>query len=162
MNHKIKKMLHSNISEVINLSRQGYKPINSEIIHHYIIDNNSLALCIYLDTIMIGYTICYLEDETRILIIDDIVINENNRNNGYGGILLNTIIKACNDQYLYKTIYMKVKEDNLIGQLFLQSHGFKCVDIMKRHYQTNENAYLMELQTTESYIIHDGLDLTTN
>lgn len=74
--------------------------------------------------------------------ITNIVVKKNCRNQKIGSLMLNNLIKLCENR-TQKSITLEVNSNNIPAQKLYQKFGFKNVGIRKKYYNNTEDAIIM-------------------
>ena len=86
---------------------------------------------ILIDNKVIGYiSATIICDECNLI---KIIIDKNYRKNGYGRVLLNSLIEKCKENKVNK-IFLEVRSDNGVAKKFYQALGFRLESIRSGYY----------------------------
>lgn len=115
---------------------------NFEIFKEELVNNNSNYLVLKYDDEIVAFGgIKIVLDEANLM---NIVTKKNNRNNGFGKILLNSLINLSKEKNCL-SITLEVNENNYNAIHLYESFNFKKVGARKNYYRNGDTAILMTL-----------------
>lgn len=103
-------------------------------------NKNSMYIVAKLNNQIVGIAGIWLSVDD--IHITNIVVKKNCRNQKIGSLMLNNLIKLCENQ-TQKSITLEVNSNNIPAQKLYQKFGFKNVGIRKKYYNNTEDAIIM-------------------
>ncbi len=99
-----------------------------------------------LDGQLIGFANFYNVENRNIAFIGNVVINPQQRRKGYGGLLLEYMIKLGFDELKLKEVHLSCYNQNTQALLFYQQRGFKPYALEKRQDFNNRPVIMLHLK----------------
>lgn len=103
-------------------------------------NKNSMYIVAKLNNQIVGFAGIWLSVDD--IHITNIVVKKNCRNQKIGSLMLNNLIKLCENR-TQKSITLEVNSNNIPAQKLYQKFGFKNVGIRKKYYNNTEDAIIM-------------------
>lgn len=103
-------------------------------------NKNSMYIVAKLNNQIVGIAGIWLSVDD--IHITNIVVKKNCRNQKIGSLMLNNLIKLCENR-TQKSITLEVNSNNIPAQKLYQKFGFKNVGIRKKYYNNTEDAIIM-------------------
>ena len=140
-NLKVSFIEENDVSDVLVINNLCFNPPWSlETLESEIKNKFSKYIVLKQDDKVIGYAgIWLIIDEAH---ITSIAIHPNFRNFGYGSLLLNEVLKLCNE-FVIPSITLEVRANNTAAKNLYKKFGFTEEGIRKNYYEDNEDAILM-------------------
>ncbi len=110
--------------------------------HLWDIINNTKDILLSFD--VIGYALFFKNDSEKLLELHKIVIDSNLRGHGLAFDFLNQIFNYYKKQN-YRKIFLEVSEQNLPAINLYKKLNFKIIQVRKKYYQNNTDAFVMTL-----------------
>jgi len=99
---------------------------------------------ILLSSDIIGYALFFKSDLEQLLELHKIVIDSRYRNRGLAFNFLNQILDHYKKQN-YRKIMLEVSKQNLPAIQLYKKLNFKIIQVRKKYYQNNQDAFIMTL-----------------
>jgi len=138
----IRKMISSDIEAIISLEMEAFnKTLGKDFLMNEL--NNPIAYYLVLE--LNGFVMGYIGSYFSFGLIDIInfVVDKSIRNNGYGSILIEELIKDGQKKGM-ESVILDVKENNFIAISFYKKIGFKQIGIRKKYYDGDIDAINFE------------------
>lgn len=143
---KISKMTIEDLKSIENILLEKYDDFWSINIFQKEIENSEF-ICVKENNEILGFAgVTFLLDGAE---ITNIVVRKDRRGKGIGYLLLEKIIKICEEKNI-GVIRLEVNEKNVPAISLYKKFNFSTVGIRKKYYKNSDNAILMDLNLKNS------------
>lgn len=145
---KIRTINDSDIKDIYNIETLCFKDSYSEKLLMYFIKNaNTVPILIEYNKKIIGYALGLLKFKNFAHIIS-IAIHPQYQNKGFGKKLLVELLEIFRKKGK-NIIRLEVRTTNKEAIKLYQHQNFQIIDLIKKYYTDDEDAYLMELHMNQ-------------
>lgn len=136
----IRKMQEADIEKCIDIEKShNIKILSKEILKDELKLDSKYYLVALLDNDIVGYIgISYVLDTADII---SIAVKKEFTRKGIASLLLNEIIKFCNEKNISR-IFLEVRKSNTKAQSLYKKFGFTKISERKKYYNNIEDAYI--------------------
>ena len=138
----VEKMTESHLNEVVKIEEKSFtNPWSRESFYEELLKPLSFKFVALENGKVVGFAVLdTVLDEGNLL---DIAVDESNRRNGVGRILMNALFEVAKEKSL-SFITLEVRESSSPAIALYEAFGFERVGMRKNYYsKPNENALLM-------------------
>ncbi|MBI3465905.1 MAG: ribosomal protein S18-alanine N-acetyltransferase [Planctomycetes bacterium] len=148
-------MIRRDLPEVLAIEQASYDyPWNEEEFLRCLRQRNCIGMVAEVDGHVLGFMIYELHKSK--LHVLNLAVHPDQRREGIGSQMVAKLISKLHQQRRARVV-LEVRETNLAAQLFLQSHGFRAISVLRNHYDdSSEDAYVMQYRCETAVVEHSS------
>lgn len=132
MKTKIRAMLQADIDSVFTIEKEAHRaPWSREILSDCVLVGYDCQV-LEVDDNLIGYIIC--RSSLDICHVLNLCISKSNQGEGYGTLLLNSVLNSLSLRPKIKSLILEVRPSNIAALALYKKFGFEEDSIKKAYY----------------------------